>query len=141
MLQAEVQTAARSASLEGLSEAVLQALTAGASPTDLMATISATITDYQASRQESIPGLLTCDDAEVIYDELPDGLIDLPTAAQKFKLPTATLHTWLRKSHIHSRGRRRASAPGGGVLVLDEAEIAEYIVAPKPKGGRPRKKT
>lgn len=139
MLQSEVQTAARSARLDGLSEAVLQALTAGASPTDLMATISATITDYQASIQESIPGLLTCDDAEVIYDELPDGLIDLPTASEKYGLKRGTIRTWIIKGYLDCHGRLKNSARGGGYLVVSEGELLKYKDAPRSKGGRPRK--
>ena len=140
MLQSEVQTAARAAHLDGLGQAALQALAAGATRDEVMTTLSAVIDDYQA-RQLPLLAMSPCDGQELIYDELPDGMIDLPAAAQRFNLPTATLHTWLRKSHINSYGRRRASAPGGGTIVLNEAEIAAYIEAPKPKGGRPRKKT
>ena len=139
MLQAEVQTAARSARLDGLSDAVLQALTAGASPTDLMATISATITDYQASIQESIPGLLTCDDAEVIYDELPDGLIDLPRAAIDFGISQQTIHTWIRAGKLCKKGRLRGPAKGGGYLLLCKVELSQRVNEPRSRGGRPKK--
>jgi len=139
MLQSEVQTAARSARLDGLSEAVLQALTAGASPTDLMATISATITDYQASRQEPLPGLLSCDGKEPIFDECPPGLIDLPSAAHKHGISSALLNTWIIRGHIKSYGRVRAPARGGGLHLIKETEILEYIKCRRRRGGRPKK--
>ena len=139
MLQSEVQTAARAAHLDYLGQAALQALTAGATQAELMTSLSAALENYQA-RQEPLPGLLPCD-GEIVFDELPEGLIDLPSAARIFNLSAATLHMWTRKRHIHSYGRLRASAPGGGLLLLKESEIAACIDSPKPKGGRPRKKT
>ena len=135
MLQAEVQTAARSARLEGLSEAVLQALTAGASPTDLMATISATITDYQA-KQLPMFDMLPCD-GETVFDELPEGMIDLPSAAIEFGISRYTLRGWVEGKHIPVRGRLRGSARGGGFLILSKDDILKLKDSP-PKRGRPK---
>ena len=139
MLQSEVQTAVRSARHEALSEAVFQALTAGASPTDLMATISATITDYQASIQETTLGMLPCDDGEVIYDELPDGLIDLPTAAIDLGISRHTIHTWIRAGKLSKKGRLRGPAKGGGYLLLCKVELSQRLREPRNLGGRPKR--
>ena len=139
MLQSEVQTTARTARLEGLSEAVLQALTAGASPTDLMATITDTITDYQASTQDYIPGLLPCDGKEPIFNECPPGLIDLPSAAKELGVAPAQLRVWLARGHIKSYGRLKGPAAGGGFHLLKMVELLAYKLGPRNKGGRPKK--
>ena len=138
MLQSEVQTAARSTRLEYLGYAALQALTAGASPTELMATISTTIDDYQA-RQPALPGLLPCDDGkERIFDECPDGLIDLPSAANEYGINKRRLQRWIENGHIQAKGRIRASAPGGGVWLVSHTDIKQLLKCP-PKNGRPSK--
>ena len=73
-----------------------------------------------------------------IYDELPEGLIDLPTAAERYKRPRDTFRTWIRRGHIRAVGRLRAASPGGGYLVVRESELVAYFKAPRNPGGRPR---
>ena len=137
MLQSEVQTAARAAHLDYLSQAALQALTAGATQAELMTSLSAALENYQA-RQELLPGLLPCD-GEMVFDELPEGMIDLPTATRKFDTSRSTLHSWVQRGHIRSYGRLRGAAIGGGLVILKESEIIEHSLSPKSKGGRPKK--
>ena len=123
-------------SFQALDRDATDALTAGATQVDLMTSLSSAIETFQA-RQESLPDYDACN-PNPIYDEVPEGLIDLPSAARIFNLSAATLHTWTRKRHIHIYGRLRASAPGGGLLLLKESEIAACIDSPKSKEGRPK---
>ena len=74
-----------------------------------------------------------------IYDELPNGLIDVPSAARRHDLNLRTIHSWIRVGHISRVGRLRAPARGGGYSVVNEAELVAYKNAPRNKGGRPRK--
>ena len=136
MLQSEVQTAARAAHLDYLSQAALQALTAGATQAELMTSLSAALENYQA-RQEPLPGFLPCD-AEMVFDELPPGLIDLPSAARKYAIPRRTIQTWVRTNKVRSYGRLKGSARGGGYLLVDERELVDYHGCPKSRG-RPKK--
>ena len=59
-----------------------------------------------------------------LFDELPDGLIDVPTAARKYGRSTGTLRVWARSGLLTVVGRLRASAPGGGYLVVREVDVA-----------------
>ena len=80
------------------------------------------------------------DEGFVIYDELPPGLIDLPTARTKYGKALPTMAQWVRKGYVTKKGLRRGSARGGGYIVVDEDELVRYMNGPRNKGGRPRKK-
>ena len=96
-----------------------------------------------------VPGneLTFVSDAEVgalakahrVYDELPPGAIDLPSAARKYELHPKTVHDWVEKGYVKSLGRLRGSARGGGFVIVRENDLMEYIHAPRKKGGRPPK--
>ena len=100
----------------------------GHEPEDLPAMIASALDTYQPP-----------DQADFVYDELPEGLIDLPTAAEKYGLNRQTLRHWVLNGRLHLYGRLRGSAPGGGFLVVNESEVQAYIHAPRDRGGRPRK--
>ena len=70
--------------------------------------------------------------------ELPEGLITIDDAANKFGLNRETVRTWLQRGYVRERGRLRASARGGGKIVLDVSEFQEFLKIPR-KTGRPRK--
>ena len=59
----------------------------------------------------------------IIYDELPEGLIDLPSASKKYKIPVGTLRSWVRRGKLPHKGRLRARSPGGGYIVTEEDVI------------------
>ena len=59
-----------------------------------------------------------------IYDELPEGLIDLPTAAKNTGRSTGTIRMWIRNGRLVAVARLRAGAPGGGYLVVREDDLA-----------------
>ncbi len=74
-----------------------------------------------------------------VFEKLPDGLIDLPTAAKKYDIRVNTIRWWTRRGHVRVRARLRAPASGGGYLVVSESDLIGYMAAPRNKGGRPRK--
>ena len=65
------------------------------------------------------------DDADAMYEpgQLPDGLIDLPSASVKFRISLKTLQSWLHRGKLPRRGRLRGKAAGGGYNVTEEARI------------------
>ena len=73
------------------------------------------------------------------HDELPEDLIDLPTASREYGVLLTTLHAWIRREKLGVHGRRRAPAVGGGYLVVSRAELQQLVDAPRSKGGRPPK--
>ena len=75
----------------------------------------------------------------VIYDELPPGLIDLPSASKKYGINLKTATGWLRRGRIPRMGRIRAPGRGDGYNVTCETASAEMARLPKNYGGRPRK--
>ena len=75
-----------------------------------------------------------------IYTELPEGLIDLPTAARNYGCQLQRFYMWVRRGQLKAHGRLRASSPGGGYIVVSETELGDRINTVKEKGGRPRKK-
>ena len=87
------------------------------------------------------------DARDVIYEpgELPEGLIDLPSAAarysEKYGVSEDAMRQWVNRGRVVKAGRVRAPARGGGYIVVCERELVEFMAQPRNKGGRPRKKT
>ena len=80
------------------------------------------------------------DDCEVIYEpgEVPDGLIDLPSAAKKYGIPVRTLRTWVYLGRLPRRGRLKAPAAGGGYIVTVDEEIPRCRDNPRKPGRKPK---
>jgi hypothetical protein len=79
------------------------------------------------------------DEGAVIYDELPPGLIDLPSASRKYGVNLKTATGWLKRGRIPKMGKLRAPGPGGGYNLTCETAFKEMAGLPKDHGGRPRK--
>ena len=79
---------------------------------------------------------------DVIYEpgNLPEGLIDLPSASRKYGISKATLRTWVHRGKLPRLGRLRAKSPGGGYIVTREAEILYCRDHPR-KTGRKKRET
>ena len=79
---------------------------------------------------------------DVIYEpgNLPEGLIDLPSASKKYGISKATLRTWVHRGKLPRLGRLRAKSPGGGYIVTREAEILYCRDHPR-KTGRKKRET
>ena len=82
---------------------------------------------------------------DVIYErgQLPEGLIDLPSAARKYGeeygASVDAMRQWVNRGRIAKAGLLKAPAPGGGYFVVRESELLEYMQQPRSRGGRPRK--
>ena len=81
-------------------------------------------------------GLRMC---ERVYEEeeVPPWLIDIPSASKKHGISVQTIHTWLRRGHLFTQGRKRAAAKNGGYHLVSEEELLQCRDTPKSKGGRP----
>ena len=80
---------------------------------------------------------VVADDDLPMYDELPPGLIDLPSAAKKYGCKGSRLRGWVHRGHLLVRGRLRAPQGTGYSLVL-ESELVHRLKTVNPKGGRSR---
>ena len=119
---------------EPLRKAMAEARDAGMEKADLISMVADVYNAPQVNNAEPAPA------AEVIYDDLPEGLIDVPTAVREYGISRSTLSTWRRQGKLHRRGRLRASAPGGGYNVFSREDVLRLISAPVNKGGRPKKR-
>lgn len=81
--------------------------------------------------------LAPADAADVVFDALPDGLIDLPSASKKYGIKSETIRRWVGRGRIAQQGW--LLAPRQNRLVIHEQELVAYMQSEKSKGGRPRK--
>ena len=114
------------------------ALDSGIPGEDILDMVQTEVNGNQTFHEPRLSGFESYD-GDTIFTELPDGLIDIPTAAKKYQIKGATLRAWVRKGHLKLQGRLKGPTWGGGSLVVLEAALKEYISEPKDKGGRPRK--
>ena len=77
-------------------------------------------------------------EARGFYQEVPDHLVDLCTAAEEYGVPIWRLRKWVFRGRLAKHGRLIARAPGGGVWLVSRDELALLILNP-PKNGRPRR--
>ena len=77
------------------------------------------------SEISSTNGVHPVDTGDVIYEpgQLPEGLIDLPSASKKYGIKPATLRMWVQRGRLPRRGRLRGPSPGRGYIVTVEAAI------------------
>ena len=120
---------------EDLREAIGVALAAGVSENEIVSMVATVAADAE---QPELPGFE--DPGLPIYDELPDGLIDLPEAARKYGCSNALLHRWIDRGHLKEQGRLKAPARGGGYIVVYESEL-KHRLAKTPQIGRPKKRS
>ena len=117
--------------MERVSVAVAEALESGVSEEDLQTLFFSSATAGDGAGESEKPEY----DPEVVYDELPPGLIDVPTAARQYRLSSWTITKWITLGHLQSRGRLKAQVPHGGYVLVDKAELLEYIVTSRYQPG------
>ena len=73
---------------------------------------------------------------DVVYEpgNLPEGLIDLPSASKKYGIPVKTLRSWVHRGKLPRCGRVRARAAGGGYIVTIDDEIPRCRDNPRKPG-------
>ena len=138
MVDLATRNGASQASLEHLEGALVVALQSGASKNDIFTMIELKVAEHEIAFRDCLLAFPEVD-RDTVYTELPEGLIDFPSAACKYNLNRGTLRNWLSKGYITLRGRLKGPATGGGFLIVSEDELVEHIAKPRNKGGRPRK--
>ena len=105
---------------EAFRAAIERARDDGLSEAEMAVMITATEYDNQPTN-----GVHPVEQDDVIYEpgELPEGLIDLPSASKKYGIKVGTLRQWIHVGKLPRKGRLRAPAKGGGYIVTDEAQI------------------
>ena len=132
----------KSTTTEDLQRAVDRLLAEGADGAAIIEMVAERIPAHQVATPTDIVALLyhaetpPDDEADVIYEpgELPEGLIDLPTASKKYGIPVGTLRSWVRRGKLPHLGRVKAKAPGGGYIVTREADIEYCRSHPRKRG-------
>ena len=113
--------------------AIERAREEGLSPAEMASMITAA--EHEAHTAD---GAHSNESDDVIYEpgNLPEGLIDLPSASKKYGIPVKTLRSWVHRGKLPRRGRLRARAAGGGYIVTEQAAILycrEHPRKPGPK--------
>ena len=116
---------------EAFRAAIERARQDGLSPAELASMITAVENETPATN-----GVHTKESDDVIYEpgELPEGLIDLPSASKKYGIPVRTLGQWIHRGKLPRCGRLRARAAGGGYIVTEEAAIVYCRDHPRKPG-------
>ena len=120
-------------SAEDLRAAIGVALSSGVSEGEILSMVATVAAD---TGQPELPGFE--DPGLPIYDELPDGLIDLPTAAERYGCKPHRIYMWVYRGRLQERGRLRGPGKNGGAIVVCENDLLERMNAPPNKGGRPK---
>ena len=125
---------------EDLQAALEAALASGLTQGDIVSMVAGAMKHAEeVGCQSALPNFPTNGKPKV-YRELPEGLIDLPSAAKKYGINRSTLYNWVKTGKIRNFGRLRGSAQGGGFVVIEESEILSYKDGPRLTAGRKRTK-
>ena len=126
-------------SINQVTAGVAQMLDAGMEGSELLNMIQTIVQDHKSAQENRGHDGGGYDGNTVFIGELPEGLIDIPTAAEKYNCPKSRIQNWVQRGRLATYGRRKAPARGGGYLVLREDELLDYLSQPPNKGGRPSK--
>lgn len=114
---------------------------AGMARADMISMVTDVFDPQEASGSSPLPPTKETEPAppaDVVYDELPDGLIDLPSACREHGVNIQTANGWMRKGQIPRLGKLKA--PGkGGANVTSAIEFKRMASRPLNHGGRPKK--
>ena len=125
--------------LEDLEEAVNKAVSVGCSRGDIVERVKTTLIEERSEIKPEGAFVLNEDGTERIYYKVPEGMIDLSTAAEQYNIPTSRVRRWVVMGRVPSQGRLRGKAPGGGSYLVLESDVVELIMNPPKPPGRPRK--
>ena len=74
-------------------------------------------------------------------DLVPHGLVTFATAEHYFGLRPGRVKLWHFRGHIQEKGRVRASARGGGRVLVAMDDVARLVADPPRRTGRPPKQS
>ena len=109
--------------LDELRDAIEDALVAGVVTRNEILDMVATTNTPGAKNGHAFAEPNSGADELPIYTELPEGMIDLPSASKKYGISIRTLQSWVHRGKLPRRGKLRARSPGGGYIVTEEAQI------------------
>ena len=146
---------------DALADAIDQLVRSGADPDRIVTMVADRVNARRVTDANDIAAYLDAAEAEpgdvppknvdyfaqgeIIYEHpdhfipMPEGLIDLPSAARKYDINVRVIRNWAYLGKIPIRGRRFAPAAGGGYLVTEEAAIPYCRDNPRKPGPKPRK--
>ena len=78
------------------------------------------------------------EEANKVVTTLEPKLVTLKDAAEECALPVYRLRLWHARGLLKEHGRRRASARGGGLVLVDLADVREIADNPPKPGPRQR---
>ena len=79
--------------------------------------------EAQASKLMTNNGTASLPGPDLVYDELPDGLMDLPTAAKKYGLNIQLVRSWIRGGKLECRGRFNPPGRPFSSAVISEPDL------------------
>lgn len=114
-----------------LQAAIANFLALGNSPDDIAIMVSrAQQATTPLPGQRCLPGF-----EPPIFDQLPPGMIDVPTAAQKYELKPHNIRDWINAGYIDIAGYLKR--PGSKMPLVRETELIHHKKSRRPRG-RPR---
>ena len=136
----------KSTPTEELQGAIDQALRSGMDAEAIAHMVAERINVTRGSDANDIVGVQDApetppeDAGDVIYEpgELPEGLIDLPSAAKKYGISVVTLRSWVQRGKLPRRGRLRGRSPGRGYIVTEDKMIPYCRDNPRKTGRKKR---
>ena len=129
MAQSTNQNARTAHLLAQLETEIRDAFAKGLPLGDIRELVSTIVVDEQRDdTQREVP----------IYDEIPPGLVTSEEAAKKYGISTSTIRTWVDRGHLAVEACLKASARGGGKLLVSGSELNAQLASPRNKSGRPR---
>ena len=142
-----VKTAEASQVLEQLADTVDNAMSVGCSLGAIVEVVTNRITAQVRQQENDVPELpdpsddyvLSPDGTVKIYNQIPPGMVLVPTAAERYQCSVRTIRDWANSGRVEIKGRLRGRAGGGGMILLSESELVTYMASPRDKGGRPKK--
>lgn len=67
------------------------------------------------------------EEANKVVTALEPKPITIRAAAKKYGLREALIRQWLHRGHLHAVDRVKFPAPGGGKILIDEAQLKERV--------------
>ena len=135
-----VETTESTRATEDLHDALEAALASGLPHGEIVSMVANAMKDAEETELLGEPKLPGFEPENLpVYVELPEGMIDLPTAAKRYERNVRTIYNWVRRGHLEVKGRLKAPTWGGGYIVVSEKDLVNHLATPRNKGGRPIK--
>ena len=132
--------------LNHVDSTVLTWLQQGVGVDDIVTRVRLVLENWEVRHRKQPPQIpedgftLSRNGQEKIFYNLPEGMIDIATAAKRYGRPIRTIRGWIQTGALEAQGRLRSQAPGGGTFIVLQEDLLKFVLAPINKGGRRPKK-